>query len=203
MKLIYTLFFLIFSFSSYSHEKETHTEGGSSHHHHHKHESESHEDCCDHKDCEVGKKKTKKKRNKKDKNTGAEVSGKDLVLSSPWLRTPSAKARNTAAYVTIQNKSKKDMTIKGVEFDETLFKKVEIHGYKNEENEVKKMFKLESVTIPAESSLSLEPKSFHIMLMGIKKPINKGDDVKLDLIFAESGAKKDKVEKITVNFKAD
>jgi copper(I)-binding protein len=98
----------------------------------------------------------------------------DFTISDPWVRMPAATSVNTAAYFIIKNNTKEDVKITDISSRDAISERVEIHGYKPDDNGVKKMFKLESVTIPAGSEVEFKPGSFHIMIMGLKKQIMKG-----------------------------
>lgn len=93
-----------------------------------------------------------------------------IIVTEQWLRQPSATSVNTAAYFNITNNTDKDMVLNGVISENDLCEVIEVHGYKDDK-EVKKMFKLESVAIPAHSTIEFAPGSFHVMLMGLKRPI--------------------------------
>jgi len=105
----------------------------------------------------------------------------DFTVSDPWIRMPAATSVNTAAYFIIKNNTKDDVKITDVVSNEAISERLEIHGYKPDDQGVKKMFKLESVTIPAGSEVEFKPGSFHIMIMGLKKQIVKGATYGLNL----------------------
>lgn len=50
-----------------------------------------------------------------------------------------------------------------------------------------KMRQMNSIEIPANSSVELTPGGLHLMLMGLKTPLKAGDSVKIKLKFASSG----------------
>lgn len=98
----------------------------------------------------------------------------NIEISDRWIRMPTATSKNTAAYFNISNNTDKDIKITDVRTVEKLAERIEIHGYKPDDDGVKKMFKLSSVTIPANSTIEFKPGSFHVMLMGLKDQIDKG-----------------------------
>jgi hypothetical protein len=46
---------------------------------------------------------------------------------------------------------------------------------------------VEAVTLPAGERVALEPGGLHIMLMGLKAPLKKGETIELILTFAKAG----------------
>ena len=65
---------------------------------------------------------------------------------------------------------------------------VEIHDMKMNDG-VMEMKALDAVIVPADKLVALAPGGMHVMLMQVKKPIRKGDKVRLTLTF-EDAAKK-------------
>ena len=111
----------------------------------------------------------------------AAISGSLITYADQWIRQPSSTSKNTAAYFKITNTSDKDVIIKEAIAEEGLCERIEIHGYKKEDTEVKKMFKLETVTIPAKTTIEFVPGGLHVMLLGLKKPITKDSNISLIL----------------------
>ena len=64
--------------------------------------------------------------------------------------------------------------------------KVELHSHKNDGG-VMRMRQVVSVPVPAHSVAELKPGGDHIMLMGLKRPLEAGDHIMLRLSF-QSGA---------------
>ncbi len=49
------------------------------------------------------------------------------------------------------------------------------------------MKKIDAIDIPAGKSVQLKPGGYHIMLIGLKKPLKVGDKVELNLKFGKAG----------------
>lgn len=124
-----------------------------------------------------------------------------LKFENLWVREPSSTSVNTAAYFKISNNSDTDVVLFDVVTDAGLCNRTEIHGYKTDSEEVKKMYKLESITIPAKSSMEFVPGSFHVMLMGLEKAIHTNDIIPITLKFkpADSNSQKN-IPEIKLNF---
>jgi copper(I)-binding protein len=66
---------------------------------------------------------------------------------------------------------------------------VEIHETRME-GEVMKMQHLpDGIELPARSQVELKPGGYHIMLIGLKRDLNEGDQVRLELEFEKNGRK--------------
>jgi copper(I)-binding protein len=61
------------------------------------------------------------------------------------------------------------------------------------EGEVMKMRRVQAVEVPAKGSAALQPGGFHIMLVGLKHPLQEGERFPLTLTFETAG-------EITVEF---
>lgn len=95
----------------------------------------------------------------------------EIKVSDEWIRDPAKGSVNSAAYFNIRNDSDIDIKIIGAKAEKGLCKHTEIHGYKPDDKGVMKMFQLESITIPAKTTLEFKPGGNHIMLMGLKEEI--------------------------------
>ncbi len=126
-----------------------------------------------------------------------------IKISNEWLRQSSSTSKNTAAYFKINNTSDKDIIINGIETEKGICDRTEIHGYKNDVGDVKKMYKLQSITIPAKSEIEFAPGSFHVMLLGLKNPIMKDANIKISLKMSYADANsKEIIPDLTITFPA-
>jgi copper(I)-binding protein len=117
--------------------------------------------------------------------------GEDIIIKDQWIR-PGAEKMATALYFTVVNKGSEADTLYAVETD--IAKMVQIHEtYSN--GDVMGMREIGNITIEPESSVKLEPGGMHIMVMRLKKDINKGDEIEFKLQFRKAG-------EITISAKA-
>ncbi|MTI18736.1 copper chaperone PCu(A)C [Rhodobacteraceae bacterium RKSG542] len=113
------------------------------------------------------------------------VSVGDLELSKIWTRATPLNAKAGGAYVTITNKGETADTLVGAASD--IAKKTEIHEMAVKDG-VMLMRKLEGgLVIEPGQSVELKPGSFHVMFMGLKAPIKKGEMVEVTLQFENAG----------------
>lgn len=103
----------------------------------------------------------------------------NVTISNAYIKV-SPNTKVSAAFLTITNDSQKEKNLLGVK---TKFAKfAELHTHKND-GEMMKMVKIDKITIPANSSLSLKPGAEHIMLFELANLINEGDKFDLELEF--------------------
>ncbi len=84
-----------------------------------------------------------------------------------------------AAYVRIENRNDGDITITGAA--SPLAMEVQLHDHKKQENGVMQMIHLDNITVKAGDQLTLRPGGLHLMLMGLKQPLEAGDTLPLSL----------------------
>lgn len=101
-----------------------------------------------------------------------------LTVSDPWVKA--ATDGMSAAFGTITNNSDQDITI--VSASTPASPMVELHETVMGSNGTMQMQEKQGgFVIPAKSKLVLEPGANHIMLMGLTKPVEAGDDIAFDL----------------------
>ena len=109
--------------------------------------------------------------------------GDDIVIKDQWIR-PSAEKMGTALYFTLENNGSEADTLDAVETE--IPKMVQIHEtYSNVD--VTGMMEIGKIIIKPESSVKLEPSGMHIMVMRLKRDINKGDEIEFILHFRKAG----------------
>ena len=59
---------------------------------------------------------------------------------------------------------------------------------------VMKMAHVDAIDIPAHGMLEMKPGGYHIMLMGLAKPLKEGDEIELTLTFEKAGEMKVKAK---------
>jgi copper(I)-binding protein len=113
------------------------------------------------------------------------VLANDVMVMDAFARASAmSTARTGAVYMTLENHGAAADRLVAVtaeaatsaEFHETLM-----------EDGVAKMRPVEVFDIPAGGSVELKPGGYHIMLMGLKAPLKKGDMVMLQLKFERAG----------------
>jgi len=91
--------------------------------------------------------------------------------------------KNTAAFMVVENHSSKEIALLSASSD--VCKVVELHKMENV-NEMMKMKKVDSVTIPANGQTEFKPGGYHLMIIGLNRPLKDGEEVEIKLQFANA-----------------
>ena len=108
----------------------------------------------------------------------ATAQAQKILVKEAWIRGIPPSAKTTAAFMTIQNIGSVEMIIKSAASE--IAEIVQIHTME-QVGEVMKMKELSELRIPANGQTILAPKGFHIMLIGLLRPISEGEVIPLSL----------------------
>jgi periplasmic copper chaperone A len=108
-----------------------------------------------------------------------------IAVEAPWARATPAGARTGAVYMTLANKTSASDRLTGASSD--VAAEVQIHDM-SVVNGIMKMRQLtDGLAIPAGGSVTLKPGGYHVMLIGLKKPLTVGETFPLTLTFQKAG----------------
>ncbi|RMC30318.1 copper chaperone PCu(A)C [Paracoccus alkanivorans] len=96
-----------------------------------------------------------------------------------------ANPKSGAAFMLLENHRKVDCTLQGAASDAA--ERVLLHT-SEETDGVMKMQSVEGITIPAEGEYLMQRGGDHVMMMGLKAPLEDGQTVKLTLDFGDCGS---------------
>ena len=115
--------------------------------------------------------------------TGAHAS--DLMIMKAFARASTTPTAQTgAAYVSLMNHGKDGDTLTSV----TAPVAAMAHLHKSElVDGVMKMTPVEALEVPAMGMLEMKPGGYHIMLMGLKQPLKKGEEIAITMHFEKAG----------------
>jgi copper(I)-binding protein len=114
-----------------------------------------------------------------------EYTAGDLTIYHPWARKTVAGQLSGGAFVVrIQNNGKTADRLIGASTPDA--ERVEIHQMSMVGN-VMKMHSIDGLEIPAGGSVSLAPSQYHLMLFGLKHPLNPGQMLPMTLVFEHAG----------------
>lgn len=102
-----------------------------------------------------------------------------IELVNPAVRAMPPGAPASGAYVTLNNHSDQERFLVGAESEAA--NRVEIHVSKME-GETMVMNQVEQIPLPAHGQAILQPGSYHIMMIGLVKPLKAGDQVNFTLV---------------------
>ena len=107
-----------------------------------------------------------------------------IVLKNFWIQPTPPGIKTTMMGGLILNEGDEEDYLTGARSE--VAKVVEIHKTVME-NEIAKMVKQDKVKIPPKGKVHFKHHGYHIMLIGLKRPLKEGDKVKITLIFEKSG----------------
>jgi len=102
-----------------------------------------------------------------------------IEVSNAWVRS-GVKDGTSAVYMLILNETSQDHELIGVTTDIVVASEMhlsEVHS------DVMTMTRQEVIEIPADGELELKPGGYHIMLIGLNKDLNLGDEITVTLHF--------------------
>jgi len=126
---------------------------------------------------------------KADAASVAAVSTSNVTISDSWVRPTVAGQKATGAFMKITAKENSKL----LSVSSPVAGVAEIHEMKMEKD-VMKMAALPSLDLPAGKTVELKPGSYHVMLMDLKAPVEKGAKVPLMLRFQDAKGAKFQVE---------
>lgn len=108
----------------------------------------------------------------------------DIEIKDAWTKASLGQVRNGAAFFKVENNGAADRII-GVRSD--LAEKTELHTHIMKDN-VMKMRQVEGgVDVPMHGGVMFKPGSYHVMMMGLKKPLEEGEMINVTLEFEKAG----------------
>ncbi len=109
----------------------------------------------------------------------------DVTVSEPWVRGVVEGQTETGAFMILKSSE----ATKLISAASPVAKKVQIHEMKMHGDKMM-MRPIKALAIPADSAFELKPGGYHVMLIGLNKPLVKGDKVPIKLTFrSKAGAK--------------
>ena len=108
-----------------------------------------------------------------------------VSIDGAWARATVPGQTGSAAYFTIRNAGGEDklLSVTSPVADASL------HST-SMDNGMMRMRPLEGLDVPKNGTVELKPGGTHVMLMGLKQPLQAGSALELDLKFEKSGERK-------------
>lgn len=107
----------------------------------------------------------------------------NIIISDAWIREVPPGVTVSAAYMTLNNRGNQADKLTAITSDAT--ENVELHISSVNEKGVAKMERIKALEIPAGESVELKPGGMHLMLIGLKGPLE--DSVTINFSFEGSG----------------
>ena len=115
----------------------------------------------------------------------AEFKAGDITVEAPWSRAAPGGAKVAAGYLTIENGA--DTPDRLVSVTAEIAGKTEIHQMSMSDGMMKMRELTDGLPVPAKGSVALEPSSYHLMLLDLKKPLEEGESFAGTLAFERAG----------------
>src|SRR5471032_198865 len=112
-----------------------------------------------------------------------------VTVDKPWVRTTVAQQTTTGAFMTITSAQSGKL----VSANSTVATSVEVHEMKMD-GDVMKMRPVDALPLPAGKPVELKAGAYHMMLMGLKKPVKFGDVVPIQLVVEDANGKRETIE---------
>lgn len=110
----------------------------------------------------------------------------EVKVDQPYARAVPPGQPNSAAFMSLKNNSDTEVSL--VSASSSVSKVAELHGHTNE-NGVMKMRQVPHITLKGNQQVELKPGGLHIMLIGLKQNLVKGETVDLTLNFSDGSSK--------------
>jgi copper(I)-binding protein len=111
------------------------------------------------------------------------------TVSDAWVRASVPHQPSTGAFMTLTAST--DSKLVGVA--SPVAKTVQVHEM-TMNGDVMGMKEVKAVELPAGKPVSLDPKGYHVMLMGLTQQVNEGEKVPLTLTIEDAKGAKETVE---------
>ncbi|MGQ0580603.1 MAG: copper chaperone PCu(A)C [Reyranella sp.] len=109
----------------------------------------------------------------------------EIEIGGPWARASSVDASFAGGYFTFTNKGATPDRL--VSATSPAAERVEIHAIKVVGPELKMRQREGGLAIPSATTLTLKPRGYHLLLTGLKKPLQQGENIAITLTFEVAG----------------
>lgn len=108
----------------------------------------------------------------------------DIMAMNPYSYASSKLAKAGAVFVSLMNHGPVDRLVSA---RSDAAKVVQIHNSVQVGDVIKMREIKDGLQVPMHGQVELEPGGVHIMLMGLTKPLKKGESVQITLVFEKAG----------------
>jgi periplasmic copper chaperone A len=115
--------------------------------------------------------------------------GQSLVVNHAWVQSTVAAQSATGAFMDITSRDPAVL----ISVSSPVAATVEIHEMRMD-GDVMKMRELDRLELPAGKTVKLAPGAYHLMLLGLKRPLQPGASVPFTLNIESAGGKRSQLE---------
>lgn len=115
-----------------------------------------------------------------------------LAIGHPWMRETAQGQSAAGGFMTIANSGGTGDRLTGG--STPIAREVQIHATRMDGGVMRMRWLEDGLPVPAGKTVALRPGSVHIMFIGLKRPLKRGEMIPVTLAFARAG-------KVAVRFK--
>lgn len=113
-----------------------------------------------------------------------QAASSNMHVLQGWSRALPPTAQSGAAFLTLHNMGTASDRL--IALESPVAKTTELHTHLHQDG-LMKMVRLDDLTLEAGESLLFEPGSYHVMLIGLTKPLVEGEQFPVYLTFEKAG----------------
>lgn len=117
-----------------------------------------------------------------------------IAIEQPWARETAQGQSAGGGFMTIANRGRADDRLTGG--STPVAAEIQIHMMRMDGGVMRMRRMADGLPIPAGGSVQLRPGSYHVMFMGLRRPLRRGELVPATLHFARAG-------KVAVSFRVE
>lgn len=106
----------------------------------------------------------------------------EVSVEDAWVRLLPPMSKMTAAYMKIQS----DQDDRLISASSDIANVIEIHQSKMDDG-VMSMQQIDGLALPKDTLVELKPQSYHLMVMGLVKPLNESEQHRITLELEKAG----------------
>lgn len=110
----------------------------------------------------------------------------EITVTGQWARQSPMATDMGAAYMTVESNAEDELI--GASVDMSVAMMTEVHETVSVDGGMK-MQEVASIKVSPDQAIVMEPGGFHVMLMGLVKPLEIGQTIQVTLKFSKSGDK--------------
>ncbi|MBI3197689.1 MAG: copper chaperone PCu(A)C [Rhodospirillales bacterium] len=109
-----------------------------------------------------------------------------IEIGSPWARASSHATGNGGGFFTLANKGLVPDRL--IAASSPAAERVEIHAIKVEGGDLRMRQRENGLALPPGTTLTLKPRGYHLLLIGLKTPLEQGSRAAVTLTFENAGS---------------
>lgn len=109
-----------------------------------------------------------------------------LVISDPWARGESEASPECGGFFVVANKGETaDRLVSAIS---KVAERIEFHAIKVVGADIKMRRLADGLRIPADTTLTLKPRGYHLLMLGLRTSLAKGATLPVTLVFDKAGS---------------